>query len=106
MRAIEDVAETVARMREFYRPREAELVLSRVECNRLIDQVVNLTRARWSDQAQQRGVFIQLKTELAESLPDTMGSEVEIRDALTNLVLHAVDAILAGRTLTLRRRTV
>jgi len=104
--AIEDVAETVARMREFYRPREAELVLSRVECNRLIDQVVNLTRARWSDQAQQRGVFIQLKTELAENLPDIMGSEVEIRDALTNLIFNAVDAMPEGGTLTLRTRLV
>src|SRR5437879_642858 len=102
----EHVAETAARMCEFYRPREAELVLSRVECNRLIDQVVNLTRARWSDQAQQRGVFIQLKTELAESLPDIMGSEVEIRDALTNLIFNAVDAMPAGGTLTLRTRLV
>src|SRR5205809_2190668 len=31
--AIEDVAETVSRMREFYRPRETEMVLSRVACN-------------------------------------------------------------------------
>ncbi|TLY56366.1 MAG: response regulator, partial [Gammaproteobacteria bacterium] len=76
------------------------------ECNRLIDQVVNLTRARWSDQAQQRGVFIQLKTELAENLPDIMGSEVEIRDALTNLIFNAVDAMPAGGTLTLRTRLV
>jgi signal transduction histidine kinase/ActR/RegA family two-component response regulator len=102
--AIEDVAETVSRMREFYRPREAELVLSRVACNRLIEQVVNLTRARWSDQAQQRGVFIQLHTELAEDLPDVMGSEVEIRDALTNLIFNAVDAMPEGGTLTVRTR--
>ncbi len=106
--AIEDVAETVARMREFYRPREAELVLARVPCNRLVEQVVNLTRARWSDQPQQRGVVIQLKTELDENLPDIMGSEVEIRDALTNLIFNAVDAmpeggILTGRTRQLRQ---
>lgn len=104
--AIEDVAETVARMREFYRPREAELVLSRVACNRLIEQVVNLTRARWSDQPQQRGVVIQLGTELADDLPDIMGSEVEIRDALTNLIFNAVDAMPDGGTLTLRTRAV
>jgi signal transduction histidine kinase/ActR/RegA family two-component response regulator len=104
--AIEDVAETVARMREFYRPREAELVLSRVACNRLIDQVVNLTRARWSDQPQGRGVLIQLQTELAEDLPDIMGSEVEIRDALTNLIFNAVDAMPEGGTLTVRSRAV
>jgi signal transduction histidine kinase/ActR/RegA family two-component response regulator len=104
--AIEDVAETVARMREFYRPREVELVLARVPCNRLIEQVVNLTRARWSDQPQQRGVVIQLKTELEENLPDFMGSEVEIRDALTNLIFNAVDAMPEGGTLTLRTRQV
>jgi signal transduction histidine kinase/ActR/RegA family two-component response regulator len=102
--AIEDVAETVARMREFYRPRDAELVLARVGCNRLVDQVVNLTRARWSDQPQQRGVVIQLETELESELPDVMGSEVEIRDALTNLIFNAVDAMPEGGTLTLRTR--
>jgi signal transduction histidine kinase/ActR/RegA family two-component response regulator len=104
--AIEDVAETVARMREFYRPREAELVLSRVGCNRLFEQVINLTRARWSDQPQQRGVVIQLNTELAAELPDIMGSEVEIRDALTNLIFNAVDAMPEGGTLTLRTRVI
>lgn len=100
--AIEDVAETVARMREFYRPREAELVLSPVACNRLIEQVINLTRARWSDLPQQRGIVIRLHTELADDLPEIMGSEVEIRDALTNLIFNAVDAMPEGGTLTLR----
>jgi signal transduction histidine kinase/ActR/RegA family two-component response regulator len=105
-RAIEDVAETVSRMREFYRPREPELVLSRVACNRMIEHVVDLTRARWRDLPQQLGVVIQLQTELAEDLPDIMGSEVEIRDALTNLIFNAVDAMPEGGTLTLRSRVV
>jgi signal transduction histidine kinase/CheY-like chemotaxis protein len=105
-RAIEDVAETVSRMREFYRPREPELVLAKVACNKMIEQVVSLTRARWSDLPQQRGVVIQLRTELDPDLPDIMGSEVEIRDALTNLVFNAVDAMPEGGTLTLRTRGV
>src|SRR4029077_11506812 len=97
--AIEDVAETVSRMREFYRPRETEMVLSRVACNRVLEQVINLTRARWSDLPQQRGVVIQLRTELAEELPLIMGSEGELRDALTNLIFNAVDAMPDGGTL-------
>jgi signal transduction histidine kinase/ActR/RegA family two-component response regulator len=105
-RAIEDVAETVSRMREFYRPREPELSLSRVPCNRMIEHVIDLTRARWSDLPQQRGVVIQLQTELATDLPDIMGSEVEIRDALTNLIFNAVDAMPEGGTLALRTRVV
>ena len=59
---------TVARMREFYRPREPELEQSNVELNRLVQQVIELTRARWSDQPQRRGIMIELKTELASSV--------------------------------------
>jgi signal transduction histidine kinase/CheY-like chemotaxis protein len=102
--AIEDVARTVARMREFYREREAQLTLARVDLNRAIRQVVELTRPRWSDQTQQRGLMIDLKAELAESLPQIMGAENEIRDALTNLVFNAVDAMPSGGTLTVRTR--
>jgi signal transduction histidine kinase/ActR/RegA family two-component response regulator len=104
-RAIEDVAETVARMREFYRQREPELTLSRVDLNRLIGQVIELTRARWSDVPLKQGIVIRLQTELMPDLPIIMGSEVEIRDALTNLVFNAVDAMPEGGTLMLRTQS-
>ena len=105
-RAIDDVARTVARMREFYREREIQLTLERVEINRSVRQVVELTRPRWSDQPQQRGLMVDLKTELTEPLPDIMGAEHEIRDALTNLIFNAVDAMPAGGTLLVRTRTL
>ncbi len=102
LRSMEDVAATVARMREFYRPREAELALAPVDLNALIGQVVELTRARWSDMPQQRGVVINVATELSEGLPPAAGVESEIREALTNLVFNAVDAMPEGGTLTIR----
>jgi signal transduction histidine kinase/ActR/RegA family two-component response regulator len=105
-RAIEDVARTVARMREFYREREAQLTLERVDLNRAVRQVVELTRPRWSDQPQQRGVMVELQTQLTDPLPAIMGAEHEIRDALTNLIFNAVDAMPAGGTLTVRTRTL
>ena len=104
-RAIEDVALTVARMREFYRQREPQLTLVPVDLNRLVQQVVDLTRARWSDMAQQRGVVINVRTELAPELPAISGADNEIREALTNLIFNAVDAMPQGGTLTLRTRT-
>jgi PAS domain S-box-containing protein len=103
-RAVEDVAQTVARMREFYRPREAQLALTPVELNSIVQQVVDLTRARWSDQPLQIGIVIRALTELAPDLPKIMGVESEIREALTNLVFNAVDAMPEGGTLTLRTR--
>ncbi len=105
-RAIEDVARTVARMREFYREREAQLTLERVDLNRAVRQVAELTRPRWSDQPQQRGIVVELRMLLSDPLPAIMGAEHEIRDALTNLIFNAVDAMPAGGTLTVRTRTV
>jgi CheY-like chemotaxis protein/anti-sigma regulatory factor (Ser/Thr protein kinase) len=103
-RSIDDMAATVARMREFYRPRETQMTLTPVHLNDLVLQVVDLTRARWNDMPQRRGVAIRMQTELAPNLPAIMGVESEIREALTNLIFNAVDAVPEGGTLTLRTR--
>jgi nitrogen-specific signal transduction histidine kinase/CheY-like chemotaxis protein len=103
-RAVEDAGQTVARMREFYRQREQQIELAPVDANQMAQQVLDLTKARWSDQLLQGGVVIQPVTDLAPELPKIMGVESEIREALTNLVFNAVDAMPQGGTLTLRTR--
>jgi CheY-like chemotaxis protein len=105
-RAVDDVAQTVARMREFYRQREPQMTLIPVNLNNLVKQVVDLTRARWSDMAQQRGIAIEMRAELAEGPPDIMGAENEIREALTNLIFNAVDAMPNGGPLTVRTSVI
>jgi nitrogen-specific signal transduction histidine kinase/CheY-like chemotaxis protein len=102
--AIEDVAATVARMREFYRQREPQLTLAPVHMNKLVQQVIDLSRARWSDMPQQRGIAIDLVTDVAPDLPAIMGVESEIREALINLIFNAIDAMPEGGTLTVRTR--
>jgi signal transduction histidine kinase/CheY-like chemotaxis protein len=104
-RAIGDVAHTVARMREFYRQQEPELVLSPVDLSVLVQQVIDLTRARWYDIPQQRGIVIELRSELGQNLPPVAGIESEIREALINLVFNAVDALPEGGKLTIRTKT-
>jgi len=101
-RAADDVTKTVGRMREFSRQREPQLTLAPVQINTLLQQVADITRARWSDIPQQQGVVIEMRHELTENLPAIMGVESEIREALINLIFNAVDAMPDGGTLTMR----
>ncbi|MDO7842508.1 ATP-binding protein [Sphingomonas immobilis] len=101
-RVVEDIAATVARLRDFYRPEDAAADPEPVDLNELVPQVVELTRARWSDMPQQRGLMIKVATSLETDLPHVMGSAAAFREALTNLIFNAVDAMGEGGTITVR----
>jgi signal transduction histidine kinase/CheY-like chemotaxis protein len=105
-RATNDITHTVARMREFYRPRAPESAHLPMQLNPLILQVIDVTHTRWSDMPQQSGHVITVNTDLAADLPAIAGIEGEIREALINLVFNAVDAMPKGGTLTLRTKTL
>ena len=104
-RAIADVGETVKSMREFYRPQDRQATLTQIDLNPVVAQVIDLTRVRWRDLPQQRGIAIAMRTELQQPLAAILGQESEIRDALTNLIFNAVDAMPDGGTLTVRTRS-
>src|SRR3954462_3967396 len=65
-----------------------------------------MTRPRWKDIPQSRGVTIEMHAELAGEVPDLMGIESEVREALTNLVLNAVDALPNGGNISLRTQVL
>ncbi|HEX6638316.1 MAG TPA: ATP-binding protein [Steroidobacteraceae bacterium] len=104
-RAIEDVAGTIDRMREFYRPRESVRAFKKVDVHAAIDQVVELTQPRWQAVPQERGVDIDLRRHFTAGKVEILGDEVELRDALTNLLFNAVDAMPEGGTLTIATGT-
>ncbi len=104
--SIGDVAKTVARMREFSRPREAQSPLARINLNDLVLQVIDITRVRWRDQPQASGHVITVYADLAADLPVILGADSEIRDALVNLVFNAIDAMPQGGALTIRTACV
>jgi signal transduction histidine kinase len=93
--AATDIARIVERLRAFYRPRIPEEALEMVDLNAAVRQVVELTRPRWYDMPQREGVTIEVTTDLAKDLPPTAAVGAEVREALTNLVFNAVDAVLA-----------
>ena len=106
LRAIDDVSATVARMREFYRPRDEQVALVPVDLNELAEQVIELTQARWSDMPHQRGIVIEVVREFQPDLPRVPAVASEIREALADLVLNAVDAMPSGGRLTMITRAM
>jgi PAS domain S-box-containing protein len=105
-RAIDGVAQTVARMKDFYSERDPQLAHVPVSLNQAVEQVTELTRARWTAMPQESGHVIQVKSDLDSALPSIAGNASEIRDAITNLILNAADAMSEGGLLTIRTRAV
>lgn len=99
-----DITQIVARMREFYRQREEREPLWPIHLNQLVQQVIGLTRPRWKDIPQERGIVVEVETDFPEELPPMMGVESEIREALTNLIFNAVDAMPGGGRVSIRAR--
>jgi PAS domain S-box-containing protein len=105
-RAIEGVAQTLARMKEFYSQSDTRGDRTQVSLNQIAAQVIDLTRARWEGMSQRSGIVIRVQTDLASDLPAVTASESELRDALTNLILNSVDAMPQGGQITVRSRTL
>jgi PAS domain S-box-containing protein len=96
-----DATTVVDRLREFFRQREESEPFLPVDLNQLIEQAILLTQPGWKYQAQANGVDIQVETTL-EELPEIWGNAGDLREALTNLILNAVDAMPNGGTLSIR----
>lgn len=104
--ASNDVAQIVARLREFYRGRQEQQPLLPIALDRFLPEIVELTRPRWRDLCQQRGISIDIHLELSSEASTITGVESELREAMTNLIFNAVDALPQGGTITLRSRTL
>ena len=100
----EDIAHIVSRLREFYRRREDRESLVELSMNQLSEQVVDMTRPRWRDIPQSNGITVEMQTDFAPNIPELFCIESEVREAMTNLVINAVDALPKGGAITLRTR--
>ena len=103
-RAAMDGARTVRRLQDFTGIRRDQPAVD-VDLNQVVQQVLETTESAWrQDRRRSGGAEIEVVTDLAEGLPPVAGDPAELREAFTNLVLNAVDAMPKGGTLTLRTR--
>jgi len=99
-RAAMDGARTVRRLQDFTGIRRDQPAVA-VDLNQIIQQVLETTESTWRQESRRRGVEIEVVTDLAERLPKVAADPAELREAFTNLVLNAVDAMPKGGKLTL-----
>jgi signal transduction histidine kinase/ActR/RegA family two-component response regulator len=92
-----DGAETVKRLQAFSGVSHGKQDEA-VDLGRIVHDVVEFSRPRWKDAAQQRGITIAIETEV-EPLPLMQGNAAELREVLLNLVINAVDALPQGGTI-------
>lgn len=94
-----DGAKTVRRIQDFARQRQ-DRDFETVSVDQLLLDVSEITRPRWKDSAEARGVQINL-TVSNRSGAHVLGDASELRDVLVNMIFNAVDAMPAGGQLTL-----
>ncbi len=104
LRVIEQVAndgsEIVRRLQEFTKIGR-ESIFVKADLNKVLQQVVEITRFKWENKALTKGANIKLEMDLKEISP-VAGNPAELREVFTNLIINAVDALYNGGTITLR----
>jgi signal transduction histidine kinase len=89
-----DGAQTVRRIQEFTRTRRTRPV-RRVDVLDIVREVVEMTRPRWKDEAQSRGVSYDVEID-AKPVPWVAGRPEELREVFTNLLANALEAMPRG----------
>jgi signal transduction histidine kinase/CheY-like chemotaxis protein len=98
-RAATTGAATVRRIQNFTGTRRAR-PLGRVALGDVVREAVQLTRVRWKDEAQRRGVPYEVTVE--GDAPAVAGHADELREVFTNLLNNALDAMPDGGRCTFR----
>jgi CheY-like chemotaxis protein/anti-sigma regulatory factor (Ser/Thr protein kinase) len=70
-----------------------------VDVRQLIDEVLEMTRSRWKDEAEDRGIRYEIRVK-GDSVPPVEGEPSEIREARTNILFNAIDAMPDGGAVT------
>jgi two-component system cell cycle sensor histidine kinase/response regulator CckA len=97
-----DGSETVRRIQHFARLRPDE-ELVRVEITQMVQDAVAITRPRWEEKISRDRRPLDLRLDLLAREP-VLGRPAALSEALTNLILNAIDAMPEGGTLSIASR--
>lgn len=93
-RTVLEGAEVLRRVGGFTQVQPASKVAP-VDLNQIAQEALELTRPRWQDQAQLKGISIETRLDLGQ-IATVTGEAAALREVLMNLLLNAVDALPQG----------
>lgn len=96
----QDSAKTVKRLQDFTR-RRVHQELYKLDVNSIIKDAIEITKPKWKDEAQGRGVDIEMVLNL-EEIPSVSGNASELREVITNLIFNAIEAMPEGGRIEIR----
>jgi signal transduction histidine kinase/ActR/RegA family two-component response regulator len=95
-----DGASKVRKIQEFSRPKEGSLD-EVIDLNKLLQEVVEITRPKWDIAAKIKGILIEPVLALEKNL-FIYGDSSDLRNAFTNIIFNAVDAMPEGGALSIK----
>jgi signal transduction histidine kinase len=95
-----DAAQMVRRLQDFARVR-TDRPLTTVELNKVIKSAVNMIQPRLDERCQTLDARTDVIFNLNEISP-VKGNEVELREALVNILINAIDSMPGGGNITIR----
>lgn len=101
-KAASDGGHTVRRIQDFARMRK-DSRREHLDLGEIVRDTVEITRGKWKNEAQGRGVQIDVETRFGHA-HRVNGNPAELREALTNLVINAIDAMPSGGRITFATR--
>ena len=96
---------TIKRLLDYARKR-TDRPKGRADLNRVIQDVIEMTRPRWKSEAEMRGIAFEMDFEKQADRPWIRGEESEIHEALMNLVNNSLDAMPAGEKIMFQTENV
>lgn len=89
-----DATNTIRKLLEFTKVEPDKLFLN-VDINNIIKQTIEITKSKWKDEAEAKGIKIEIFCNLKE-VGEVWGDPSELREVLTNLIFNSIDAMPEG----------
>jgi PAS domain S-box-containing protein len=89
-----DSAQTVRRLQNFTRKKVYE-ELFKVDVNSIIKDSIEITKPKWKDEVQSRGIHIEMVSNF-DKVPLVLGNASEMREVIANMIFNAIEAMPEG----------